>query len=157
MVYHIVPDLLGAIILAVTFVLCLRSFRREDQPRPQSSDRESGPEPARETVPAKPSLAEILNLVDDDVDRVHVRRGAAASVRSSFSRPVDPLEGIEVTVRVNAQHARDTTIPVRPPDIINAVWEPVDPAHLTFAGNFPTLYQNFSPGRGRMTGPGSTR
>jgi len=134
MAYHIVPDLLGAIILAATFVLCLRSFRRDDQSHQRSLDRESAPRPARENNQAKPSLAEILNLVDDDVDRVHVRRGAGASVRSSFSRPVDPLEEIEVTVRVNARPAPAPPFPVGPADVINAVWEPVDPEIRRVAG-----------------------
>ncbi|HTR99606.1 MAG TPA: hypothetical protein VML00_07615 [Bacteroidota bacterium] len=63
-----------------------------------------------------------------------MRRGAGASARSSFSRPMDPLEEIEVTVRVNARPVPAPPFPVGPADVINAMWEPVDPEIRPIAG-----------------------
>ena len=107
MEYQLIPDILGLIILTATFALCLRSFRRED----------------REDVQAPPaanvnqqSLAELLNLMDESIAR---------RVRVTPQR--DPVEGIEVTVRVNTQRSFAPAAPVGSTDIVNAVWEPLTP------------------------------
>ena len=109
MEYQLIPDILGLIILATTFALCLRSFRRED--------REDAQAPPAANV-TQQSLAELLNLMDESVGR---------RVRVAPQR--DPVDGIEVTVRVNTQRGIAAAAPVGATDIVNAVWEPLTPEY----------------------------
>ena len=154
MEYHVIPDILGAIILAATFVFCLRSFRREDPLRVRSlreEDEAQGPHPAGAE---QKSLAELLHLMNESVDCVNDRRAAPPAAGPVRTPVPNPLDGIEVTVRVNAQRAPGT--PFVPADIINAVWEHVDPVtrtDLTFGRNFPTLNSEILTRKGLLDRP----
>ena len=138
MAYHLVPDILGATILAATFVLCLLSFRREDRVRARPSGNAVAPQPSRHALTEQKSLGEILGLMNDSIDRTYERRSTGAQVRASRSAVVEPPDGIEVTVRVSTQHA-PLAAPAGAAEVVNAVWEPVERRDLTFGRNFPTL------------------
>ena len=149
MAYLLVPDILGAIILTATFILCLRSFRREDYRHAQSLCDAGVAPPSHDPGVSRQSLAELLNLMDESVGRtVRVRRfpvaeateagatrqagaedlpGAGIFSRQSSASPLNEMNGIEVTVRVNAQRTTDASSPVVSQDIVNAEWEPVYP------------------------------
>ena len=139
MEYRLILDILGAMVLAATFVLCLRSFRREDRERAV---------PLRDDSVARQSLAELLNLMDESAGRtvrvaspgpmsapgagarrsdfMRDRRSAAVFDRPVSAASLDVLDdGIEVTVRVNKQRASAAAMPVGASDVVNAVWEPV--------------------------------
>jgi len=132
MAYYLVPDILGAMILAATFVLCLRSFRREDyRGAPSLSDR-SAAGPPRAAGESTKSLAELLNLMDESVGR-----SSGVFARPSSASPLNVMEGIEVTVRVNTQRTSGASRPVASPDVVNAEWEPVS-SEIAPAGR-PTL------------------
>jgi len=147
MEYRLIPDILGALILAATFVLCLRSFRRDDRRRgemqcntvieqPLFDSRVDQPQcdprvvpPSYDSHASQKSLAELLNLMDENTGGSvfgHDRRSAATAARPSFPARLPDLDGIEVTVRVDRQRSYGIAAPVGSPDIINAVWEPVD-------------------------------
>jgi hypothetical protein len=112
MEYQLIPDILGIIILTATFALCLRSFRREDQ---------KDERPVNDVVPRHQSLAELLNLMDESIDRTV--RVAHSGIPGT--KPGDDLDGIEVTVRVNQKRGLSRTSPMGTSEVVNAVWEPL--------------------------------
>ncbi len=149
MAYQLVPDFLGAIILVAAFVLCLRSFRREDHRHAQSLCDAGVAPSSHDACVSKQSLAELLNLMGESVGRtvrvghfpvmgaaeagatrmagVEDRLGAGVFTRQSFASPLNVMDGIEVTVRVNTQRTSAAARPVGSQDIVNAEWEPVYP------------------------------
>ena len=149
MAYQLVPDILGAIILAATFVLCLHSFRREDH-RHAESLCDGGVSPlSNDAGASKQSLAELLNLMDESIDRavrvghspvmwaaeagatrmagVEDRLGVGVFTQQLSASPLNVMDGIEVTVRVNTQRTSAAVHPVGSQDIVSAEWEPVYP------------------------------
>ena len=149
MAYQLIPDILGAIILAATFILCLRSFRREDHRHAQSLCDTGGAPSTHEAGVSNLSLGEVLNLMDRSVGRtvraghspitgaaeggaarmagVKDRPGAGEFMRHSSASVQNDLEGIEVTVRVNTQRISSAAGALGMQDVVNAEWEPVYP------------------------------
>jgi hypothetical protein len=149
MAYQLVPDILAAIILAATFLLCLRSFRREDHRHAESLCDAGVASSSHDAGVSKQSLAELLNLMDASVGRpvrvgdspvmgaaeagatrisgVEDRLGAGVFTRQSSESPLNVMDEIEVTVRVNTQRTSAAARPVGSQDIVNAEWEPVYP------------------------------